>query len=206
MQNLKPNEWQFYGLWRQDVFSASFWQSHGKPEYFQAYDFPADASSTIIANGGYFFYHLPAIRAVQNYLDVFSEKEKVKLLRRFASDAKKAYLASVTFAKKTATSAPLSHGYFEKFLCHGRRMSFYWWFAAVHLAVAADRMFKKVTEESNGVMPIIPHIQTPLFYQQKELWSLKRQLAGRTLGEAQKDGKFMSALERHRKRFETSPS
>ena len=203
LTTLKPEDWRHYGLWKQDVFSAAFWQSCFDPEILRGHGFEVEDGTTIIANGGHFFCHAPTVESVRAQL-----KERIALgdsLESYAQAARDAYQQGIAFAERTAPDAPLTAEYFEEFLLHARRMTLYWWFAAVHLAISIEQLLAEAVAEHHvspeAVQKLIPKVQTPLLEQQQELLVLRERIAGRAKKEIMEDTALMEVLEDHCRRY-----
>ncbi len=205
LQSIQPEEWHFYGLWKQDIFSACFWQSCFDKKVLRNFGFEIENGSTMIANGGNFFYHKPTLERVRQYVAAEISNKRIAPFKQFSEEAKSTYLAGIDFAQKTVASAPLTPEYFEEFLSQGRKMSLYWWFAAVHLALSVENLLQeKVVEYSisaHDVINLIPKVDTPMLEQQKGLIHLKNKIAGKTLEEIKQDVQLFNELELYRKKY-----
>lgn len=205
LQSINPHEWQFYGLWKQNIFSACFWQSCFIPEVLSRFGFNFDFEGTMIGNGGNFFYHKPTIEKVGEIVKDKILKGHLKSFTDFKEEAGQKYLESINFAKNTSLGAPLTFEYFKEFLRHGREMSLYWWFAAVHLAVNVEKELQDKVVEHNispSLVPnLLPKVDTPLIEQQKELIVLKEKIKGKSLNEIKSDLTLFNEIESHRKKY-----
>jgi phosphoenolpyruvate synthase/pyruvate phosphate dikinase len=205
LQYIKPDEWHFYGLWKQDVFSACFWQSCFDQKILHEFGFDVKSGSTMIANGGHFFYHKPTIENIKKHVENEISKNNTAPFKKFADESKSTYLAGIDFAQKTIKTAPLNVEYFDEFLSHGRTMSLYWWFSAVHLAVTVESLLQdKIVEHkipAQDVPHLIPKVVTPLLEQQKELVHLKEKIGAKSIEDIKADKNLFVELEAHRKKY-----
>jgi phosphohistidine swiveling domain-containing protein len=209
LKNINLEQWQFLGLWKQDVFSACFWQTcfdgNINQKLLTKFGFIAANKDLLIANGGNFFYNKEAMENTKKYAAGEIVKDNLNIFKSFAADAKATYLKGVAFAQQTAENAPLTLEYFNEFLTHGKKMTFYWWFSAGHLALSLESLLKEKIVEykipAQFVPALIPRFDTPLIGQQKELVGLKILVGGKTLKEIKKDEALFNRLEVCRKKY-----
>jgi phosphohistidine swiveling domain-containing protein len=205
LKDIRPEEWQFYGLWKQDIFSACFWQICFWPEVLARFGFDIDFSSTLIGNGGHFFYHKPTIEEIGKIISQKILSGDMQSFRDFRDEARSVYLSGVEFARKTSTDAPISPEYFREFINHGGTMSLYWWFAAVHLAITVEGNLRdKVVEHDiseTDVPNLLPKVETPIIEQQKELTTLKQKIKGLDIETIRANPALYSEIEAHRKKY-----
>ncbi len=201
LKYIVPDQWHHKGFWKQDIFSAGFWQPGFSGDVLVNLGLTINNRAGLVANGGHFFYHKPSIKLVNQEIDERLTAGDLEFLKTYYTDAKQAYEAGIQFAQQTVNDAPLTVEYFNQFLEHGCAMTKYWCLAAVYLCDAVEETLQKKIVEHNLPAEIAPNLlptfQTMLFDQQKELMELKGLVSDKTEQEIFADSNLFERLEKH---------
>lgn len=204
LKDFNPQEYEFLGLWKNDVFSSSFWEECLNQDLLRKVGFEIDETGVVSLCAG-------------NYLVKKSVSEKINSqLRKHILSGDQHFFSNFKNIADSVAKEVVSYGdsinqedvSFEtvsKFFNELRKLNFLWYLGATHVSKMAEDVLSDfvIAEKfpAELVPYIIPKVVTPLTHQNKEILLLKKLVGDKTLDEVKQDKTLLSKLEDHVKEY-----
>jgi phosphoenolpyruvate synthase/pyruvate phosphate dikinase len=200
LENFKPEDYHFFGFWKNNLFGTSFWQNCFSSGIIKDFGLEAKTLGTMDLNGGNFLIK----KSVSDYLGNQIKKEIDKKNSDFFDNMIK--VADQTFGKGVEVGNSLRFAEptidnFIKFEEIAKKINFIWAFSAVCLLTVIEKsLLDALTKDSfpaEHIMDIIPRVITPLTNRQKELTELKNKIKGKTFQDIMQDPILSAEFKKH---------
>ena len=204
LKNFDPKGYYFFGLWKQNLFSACFWASCWNKEIVDKLGIKSDEGGSLVLSQGNFFLKNSEIENIKKQIYQKIDAHDEIFFKHMVEVANEYFKASVVYAN-TIKDKKLTPEDFQEFITQARKVNFLWMLGAEQFSEAAQaKLSDVVVAESfpaEMVSEIIPKFDTPLNQQHREVLELKKEIGNRSLLEIRNDATLHSKLEDHVKRF-----
>jgi phosphoenolpyruvate synthase/pyruvate phosphate dikinase len=204
LKEFKPKDYQFFGLWKQGLFSACFWVSSWNPELLKRLGIKSNELGSCVLGEGNFFIKKSELQYLDKQVSDKIVDQDENFFKNMVAVANDVYSSSVEYARSYSSQEPTSEN-FKEFVKRARSINLLWMLAAEQFVVTAERMLQDSVVETSfpadKVMSIIPKVITPLYYQHQESFELKKEIAGRSLAEIKNDKNLWNKIEAHVKSY-----
>jgi len=204
LKDFDPKAYHFFGLWRQNLFSACFWVGCYSKEVAGRLGITTEESGVAVLTEGNFFIKNSEIANIRRQIRQEIEDRDEDFFKNMVKVSDEYFRQAVDFGK-TFKDKNLTAEALQEYLTLGKKIVFLWMLGAEQFSEhAQEKLADAAVAESfpaELITEIIPKFDTPLNQQHREVVELKREVGGRSLDEVRKDKKLYSKLEDHAKRF-----
>jgi phosphohistidine swiveling domain-containing protein len=204
LKNFDPSGYHFFGLWKQNLFSACFWVSCFDKEIIEKFGFTSNESGVLVLTHGNFFLKNSEIENIKKQIYRKIDDRDEEFFKRMVSTANRYFKSAIEYAD-TIKSKDLTVDNFQELVIQLRKINFIWMLGAEQFSEAAQaKLSDVVVAESfpaEEVATIIPSFNTPLNQQHREVVEFKKEIGNKSLLEVKKDKILYSKLEKHVKKF-----
>lgn len=200
LNNLNPQDYHFYGLWKQDLFSASFWVNCFDQEILQKIGLFSNELGSLDLSRGNFFVKHSECENIQNQVKTKILNNDAMYFKKMIAEIDQIYQSALTIVESLKSKEP-DESLLLDFYKQARNVNLLWIMGAAHFVVVAEKMLQEtVIEESfpaEQLHSIIPQVKTPLYYQNQEARELKKLIGGKSLDEVKSDTFLLQKITRH---------
>jgi phosphoenolpyruvate synthase/pyruvate phosphate dikinase len=204
LKNFDPNGYHFFGLWKQNLFSACFWTSCWNKEIIEKFGLTAQESGVLVLTEGNFFLKKSEIKNIKEQIQKKIEGKDEAFFKNLVKVADEYFTSAIAYSN-TLKDKKLTPEDFWEFVTEARKVNFIWMLGAEQFSEAAQEKLSSVAVEegfpSEKLSEIIPKFDTPLNQQHREVVELKKMVGDKPLTEIKKDLPLFAKLEDHAKRF-----
>jgi phosphoenolpyruvate synthase/pyruvate phosphate dikinase len=169
---INPNDYDFIGLWRDDLFAAYFWTRWFDSEKTKALGFnEITFGGTFIINGGNFFWHKEMRAGQKTILDRAITTKDGAIFGNLRTHAEKTFLRVMQETDKLAVQDPNPEN-FKIFIGLARELMYYWTFGASIAADVDEYIISFAQKEhipAEDVAHYVPTPETELIRQQQDV-------------------------------------
>lgn len=205
LADFDPKGYHFFGLWKQNLFSACFWVSGWNEDTIEKLGIDAkEAGILILCDGNFFVKNIEIANIKRQIFEKINKKDK-QFFENMVNVANIEYKVAVEYAK-SIRGKELTPETFLEFITVARRVNFLWFLGAEQFSEAAEEKLSNVVVQeafpAEQVFDIIPKFNTPLNDQQKEIIELKKEVGNRSYEMVRRtDPELLAKLEDHTERF-----
>jgi phosphoenolpyruvate synthase/pyruvate phosphate dikinase len=204
LKDFDPSAYHFFGLWKQNLFSACFWASCFDQEIVDKLGITSHEAGSLVLTQGNFFIKNSELANIQKQISKKIGEHDEAFFKKIV-DVANEYFKDIAAYSETIKDKHLTAEDFEEFVVRARKINFLWMLGAEQFSEAVqEKLSNVVVAESfpaEKVPEIIPVFNTPLNEQHKEVVELKKEIAGRSLSEIKNDSNLYTRLEDHAKRY-----
>ena len=204
LKDFKPEEWDYYGHWKQGLFSAVTWGDCWYPEIVSKMGLETDGTWTITMLGGHYFVKSSERKKIREQI---SEKILAKdnnFFVNMVNVSDDVFTAGVNVGTFLRDKQPTLEN-FKKFVDAARRINLVWVMGANHLTEAAEeRLQDTVVVEAfpaEKILEITPPVISPLYHRHQELVELKKEVGSMSLEEIKKNKKLLAHFEKQVQKY-----
>lgn len=204
LKNFNPQDYHFFGLWKQNLFASCFWVSGWSKEIIDNLNLKSTESGAAVLGHGNFFVKNYEIENIKKQIYQKIEGGDEAFFKNMVKVADDYFLAAVEYSR-TIKNKDLSPENFQEFVLQARNVNFLWMLGAEQFSEAAQAKLSDVVVAESFpaelVSEIIPKFDTPLNQQHREVVKLKEEVGNCSLEEIKKDKELYLKLEDHAKQF-----
>ncbi len=193
LKDFNPDDWHFYGLWKNNLFATCFWQDCWVPEVADKLGLRMNGVANMNLYGGHFFIKNTEKDSLLEQIGEKIETKNKVFFKKMISISDEIFEETVNVGIKLRSENPTPEN-FDTFVRAAKRLNFLWLIGATHLVNAAEAKLQDVVVKESfpaeHVLDIVPKVITPLYYRHHELVQLKKEIGNKTLSEIQKDKKL----------------
>jgi phosphoenolpyruvate synthase/pyruvate phosphate dikinase len=204
LNNFDPNGYHFFGLWKQNLFSACFWAYCFDQELTNKLGIKSSEAGSLVLEHGNFFIKKSEIENIKKQIwDRINARDE-HFFKNMVSVADTYFRKSVEYGKMLE-GKQITAETFEEFIYQARLINYLWMLGAEQFSEAAQEKLAAVAAEEHfpaeHISKIIPKFDTPLNTQHKEVVSLKKRIGAKTFDEVMADKNLCIELQDHIRRF-----
>src|SRR3989344_9131117 len=204
LNDFNPKDYHFFGLWKQNLFSACFWASCWNKEIADKLGIKSSESGALVLTQGNFFIKNSEIESIEKQIWQKIDEHDETFFKNMIKVADDYFKISVAFGNKIKDKKLIVDD-LEEYLTLGRKITFLWMLGAEQFSEAAQKKLNEVAVSESfpidKLSEIIPKFDTPLNQQHREVTELKKEIGNRSLLEIRKDATLYGKLKDHAKRF-----
>ncbi len=204
LKNFDPKAYHFFGLWKQNLFSACFWADCFSREVADRLGIETEESGTAVLTQGNFFIKKSEIENIGKQIRQKIEVKDEAFFKNMVTVSDDYFREAVVFGK-TFKDKKLTAEAFSEYLILGKKITFLWMLGAEQFSEhAQEKLADAAVAESfpaELLSETIPKFDTPLNQQHREVVELKKEVGGRSLEEIKKDEELYQKLKDHAQRF-----
>ena len=204
LKDFDPAQYHFFGLWKQNLFSACFWVSCFSQEIVDKLGLESSEAGSLVLGEGNFFLKYSEINNIKKQIFQKIADRDEDFFKNMVLLSDRYFLASVEYGK-TLKDKEINAENFQEYVERARDISLLWMLGAEQFSEAAEEKLSEVVAAesfpSERVTEIIPKFDTPLNQQHREVLELKEEVAGRSLEEIKRDPSLYAKLQNHAERF-----
>lgn len=204
LNKIKPQDYCYYGLWKEELFSACFWVNCYSHDLIRKLDLKLDGLSMLALCQGHVLVRESECTAVQGQI-----KDKIlsgdsKFFKNAVQIADEACNHAVEVVERLRDDRANPDS-LRQFYEIARSVNFLWHLGVAHFVVAVEEMLQKQAAKESypaeAVPRLVPTLKTPLYYQGQEVAKLKKLVGERTLAEVRQAPDIYKQLEEHVKKY-----
>jgi phosphoenolpyruvate synthase/pyruvate phosphate dikinase len=200
LKDINPDNFTFYGLWKNDILSSAFWQNCLNKDLIKEIGLNIDDLGNSSLQGGNFL--------VKNEIEYgIRDQVKEKIVnndKKFFDNLKKitdrVCNESIEFGK-TIKGMEVTKNNTELIFEELKKINLLWYLGASHLVNGSEELLsEKIVEEkfpADKAFDIIPQVITPIHEQQQDVKRLKKLVGNKTLVEIKEDESLLKELQDH---------
>ncbi|MEK6910356.1 MAG: PEP-utilizing enzyme [Nanoarchaeota archaeon] len=190
LKDFKPEDYHYFGLWKNDLFATCFWQESWVPDLVKKLGLKSDGIYAINLKGGHYLVSKSEIENIHNQISDKINKKDESFFKKMVEVADNEFTLAVKIGEDLKDAEPNIKN-FKLFVDAAKRVNLLWQLGADRFVIIAEKKLKEVVVKENFpteyVMEIIPKVQTPLYYRYKELVKLKKEIGNKSFSQIIKD-------------------
>jgi phosphohistidine swiveling domain-containing protein len=188
LQNFRPEDYHFFGLWPQKLFSCSFWIACYDADIMRELGIDSEEVGSLELTEGNFCIKKSELENIQRQVYQKIDERDEEFFKNLVTVADRYFQEILTY-KETVKDKRLDAEDFEDFLVHARKINLIWLLGAEQFSEHVQRRLDEVVARENfpteEVPLIIPALETPLNQQNREVLVFKKEIGGMSLEEIQ---------------------
>ncbi len=200
LKDFNPQTYHFYGLWRQDLFSASFWVNCYNQKILQGIGIVSDELGTLDLSRGNYFVKNSECESIQNQIKTKIVNNDADFFRNVIIVAQEIYQTALLTVEDLKNSEPTSE-LLLKFYTQARNVNLLWVMGASHFVKVAEELLQTAVVEEHyppeATPDLIPKVKTPLYYQNQEARELKKLIGEKSLDDIKSEVPLFQKFVQH---------
>lgn len=204
LKDFHPDDYHFFGLWKQNIFSMSFWVSCFDKEIIERLGLKSDGTKSLMLHEGNFFIEKDEIESIKKQVAERIDAGDEAFFQNMKDVADDVYKEMVAWAE-SHKDQEVSPEAFENFSRHAKRINFLWLLGAEHLSIATEEIFQDAVVQEHVPAEVVPLLVPPvvslLTEQGKEVLQLKELIGDMTFDEAMASDTLRDRMQDHVLRY-----
>ncbi|MDB5189817.1 MAG: Pyruvate, water dikinase [Parcubacteria group bacterium] len=204
LKDFDPEGYHFFGLWKQNLFSACFWAGCYSKEVADRLGIETEESGVAVLTEGNFFIKDSELANIRKQIREKIETKDEAFFKNMVKVSDDHFKEAVAFTE-IFKNKELTPETFEEYLVLGKKITFLWMLGAEQFSEHAQEKLTEVALAESfpveRIPEIIPKFDTPLNQQHREMIELKKEVGSLSLEEIKKNKELYSKIEDHTKRF-----
>lgn len=205
LQGFNPDNYHFFGLWPQKLFSMGFWISCFDEKIFHELGLQTEEVGSLELTEGSFCIKKSELENIKRQVYARVDAHDMDFFKNLTIVADR-YFQEVLAYKETLKDKACSAKDFEEFLGYARQINLIWLLGAEqfseHIQKRLDEEVERTHFPAELVASIIPVIETPLNRQNREVLEFKKEVGAFTLEEICKQNPVLyQKMEKHVQEF-----
>jgi phosphoenolpyruvate synthase/pyruvate phosphate dikinase len=204
LQDFNVDEWQYDGLWKNDLFATCFWQDCFVSEVVAELGIDLDRVGVMNLQGGHYLVHKPTRAIMDSQIKQMIDERNEAFFKNLVDVANRTFQWGVEKGEFLSMQESTLEN-FRDFVTTAKKLNFLWLIAATYTNwPVEEKLGEAVIEDKfppEYVLDIIPTITTPLHHYQAGLGELKRKIGNKTFKEVQQDAEVFEALKQHAEKY-----
>ena len=197
--DFKPNEYRFFGHWKQRVFATCTWVSCWNEAILHEIGLETKELTALHLKDGNFFLKKSEVENIHTQIAQKIDTGDEAFFRNMAEVARRVFTTSETYSSSNAFNEVPTPETFEKFLKIARDVTLLWLYGAEYaIDVTEEKLRERVVAESfpaDQVPQLIPEIATPHTFLREDILKLKKEVGGKSLKEVCSDPVLLQIFE-----------
>jgi phosphoenolpyruvate synthase/pyruvate phosphate dikinase len=198
LRGFNPDDYNFVGLWKNDLFATCFWEDCFVPEIIKDLGLKSTGPTVINLAGGNFFYLKSEWKSMDDQVGAKIDSMDTAFFDQMIKVSDKVFADGVKSGEYLRDKKPTVEN-FRKFVDTAKRINYLWLLGATYFVETAEAKLQDIVVKESfpaeHVLEIIPKVITPLYYRHKDLVDLHKEIGGRAFSEVQKDKKLKAKLQ-----------
>ncbi len=204
LQGFNPTDYEYDGLWKNDLFPTCFWQDCWVPDVVTDIKLDMQGAGVMNLKGGHFLINKAARANVDAQIKQIIDERNGAFFKNLVSVSDNIFSWAVEKGEEIKTKPPTLDA-FRDFVATAKKVNFLWLIGASYIQwPVEERLQEAIIEDkipAEHALDVVPKVDTPLIRYQEGLTSLAKEVEGKSFAEIKNDPTLYEKLETHAKAY-----